>query len=252
MNYLKKTTLTPSIVEKVRKSGCGFNDDNEALVCCPRRLPDELRYRRRSFSSRFLPVTTETPETPWVWDVEENREDTEERPSWGAEPIQPTIGMFNKFGMIGFPNRNQLPLFDKPFFAHFEDRSTRKSCPLYIFPEFEATPEMASFKPVVPVTSKPVTTLSPVSATTSIAIPVTELVNESPEPVVVTEAPVTMIAEDVVSVAPILTGRAAKIALINPADCGVSVITRIIGGENAGLGQFPWMARLAYRNTCKL
>lgn len=29
-------------------------------------------------------------------------------------------------------------------------------------------------------------------------------------------------------------------------ECGVSVQDRIVGGENAFLGQWPWLARLAY------
>lgn len=29
-------------------------------------------------------------------------------------------------------------------------------------------------------------------------------------------------------------------------DCGVSYADRIIGGKNASLGQFPWLARIGY------
>ncbi|XP_048486115.1 CLIP domain-containing serine protease HP8 isoform X1 [Plutella xylostella] len=36
--------------------------------------------------------------------------------------------------------------------------------------------------------------------------------------------------------------------LLDAQDCGDSVADRIIGGTNAGLGQFPWIARLGYRS----
>ncbi|XP_059611759.1 uncharacterized protein LOC132258448 [Phlebotomus argentipes] len=44
------------------------------------------------------------------------------------------------------------------------------------------------------------------------------------------------------------TTTSNKQSLVNSDLCGISVNTRIIGGEDAGPGQFPWMARLAYRN----
>lgn len=34
--------------------------------------------------------------------------------------------------------------------------------------------------------------------------------------------------------------------------CGESYTDRIIGGQTAALGQFPWMARLVYRNPREL
>jgi hypothetical protein len=37
-------------------------------------------------------------------------------------------------------------------------------------------------------------------------------------------------------------------SLINDEACGRSVGSRIIGGEDAGIGRFSWMGRLAYRN----
>lgn len=32
-----------------------------------------------------------------------------------------------------------------------------------------------------------------------------------------------------------------------PQNCGMATRSRIIGGKKAGLGQFPWLARLGYR-----
>lgn len=35
-------------------------------------------------------------------------------------------------------------------------------------------------------------------------------------------------------------------------DCGVSVQDRIVGGQNAYLGQWPWLARLGYNSKKSL
>jgi hypothetical protein len=32
-------------------------------------------------------------------------------------------------------------------------------------------------------------------------------------------------------------------------DCGLSYSDRIVGGENATLGQYPWLARLGYNRA---
>jgi hypothetical protein len=40
--------------------------------------------------------------------------------------------------------------------------------------------------------------------------------------------------------------------IINSESCGKSLATRISGGQDAGVGSFPWMARIAYLNTSLL
>ncbi|XP_055679603.1 phenoloxidase-activating factor 3 [Lutzomyia longipalpis] len=62
---------------------------------------------------------------------------------------------------------------------------------------------------------------------------------------------VTPVADDAAistTATPEVSTMDTKLSLINSELCGISVNTRIIGGEDAGPGQFPWMARLAYRN----
>jgi hypothetical protein len=34
-------------------------------------------------------------------------------------------------------------------------------------------------------------------------------------------------------------------------ECGLSYTDRIVGGINATLGQYPWLARLGYKSICK-
>lgn len=36
--------------------------------------------------------------------------------------------------------------------------------------------------------------------------------------------------------------------LVNSQQCGRTLATRISGGQDAGIGEFPWVARIAYRN----
>lgn len=38
---------------------------------------------------------------------------------------------------------------------------------------------------------------------------------------------------------------------VNPRDCGISLSTRLLGGQSAAPGQYPWLARIAYRNRSK-
>lgn len=51
---------------------------------------------------------------------------------------------------------------------------------------------------------------------------------------------------------PFLTNPTSVLASpINPDNCGLSLSTRIQGGEKAQPGQYPWLARIAYRNKSK-
>lgn len=117
-------------------------------------------------------------------------------------------------------NFNQIPdgsKFEgkmKEFHAHFEDLKTHKNCPPSFSEEFDLEPSNAI--PVVAVAAVP-----------------------------------TTVVPDVPTADPSILDRAGKKSLINSGTCGISINTRIIGGEDAGPGQFPWMARLAYRNKSK-
>lgn len=129
------------------------------------------------------------------------------------------------------------------FHPHFEDRRTKKNCPPSFSSEFDID------KTVTVVTPDPPSAQLPAQnpAMTLIIVPpvVNDSVTASVE-VISTVPPATPPVDDAVILA-----RTAKRSLINAPLCGTSVNTRIIGGEDAGPGQFPWIARLAYRNTSK-
>lgn len=49
---------------------------------------------------------------------------------------------------------------------------------------------------------------------------------------------------------PIVVGTSTT-SRVNPRDCGISLSTRLLGGQSAEPGQYPWLARIAYRNRSK-
>lgn len=129
----------------------------------------------------------------------------------------------NKFRFVSNGNANK-----NSFFTSFEDPKTLKNCP----------PVISSGAYVAPsVRRQPSTVRPPQVGLSNIA--------ESSEPVSIrgTEAPVFATSPRLVdSIQP---------PVLNDALCGLSVNTRIIGGESEIPGQFPWVARLAYRNRSK-
>ncbi|XP_055586951.1 CLIP domain-containing serine protease B9-like [Uranotaenia lowii] len=135
------------------------------------------------------------------------------------------------------------------FITSFEDPKTLKNCPPIIYPDEEYTrPGKAYVAPAIRrrpyTTAKPSTLPVPVvnnprnGADSIVAEPViAEVTNQTPPASLIPESSTQRLPPT--SFAP---------PLINDALCGLSVNTRIIGGEAEVPGQFPWMARLAYRN----
>ncbi|XP_037030663.1 spaetzle-processing enzyme [Bradysia coprophila] len=222
----RSPSTSRSFLESLRSKICGY-DGSEVKVCCPSL---DQRHRRDSFRSGDL-----TTEEPWVWDVEETT-----TPSYHHVNLNNRFGTPDNSDFHNFlkPHRTEFGDVDssfnefhynkrktsKPFrkheiLFHFEDPKTYKNCPPAISNEFEL-PD--GFKDVVP----PIHINLPLPV-----IPVT-----TPQ-----SSDSNMNDGNQMS-------RNEKLKLINSEFCGISVNTRIIGGEDAGPGQFPWMARLAYRN----
>lgn len=195
-------------------------------VCC-----HTYDQRRRRDSFRYDATT----DAPWVWDVEETTTTT--TPSYHQYNLNNRFGStdsdfhnflkphktefgdvdstFNEFHQLHYKRKTPKPFLRKhEVLFHFEDPKTNKNCPPAISDEFELPMAVNIPLPVISET-----------------IPETEDDGNENGNRVLT--------------------REEKMKFVNTEYCGISVNTRIIGGEDAGPGQFPWMARLAYRNKSK-
>lgn len=239
-NCVKLRSCMP-LMEIVRKSYSGYIGDyinaqtqviscnvydGEIAVCCPKKAMEQYddSRERRSFE-RIHKINSQEK---WVWDAEEDNtgvENDESKMSNSDDRFYVPKPQPNNY--ISFPIQGFYPVGNgnkkknqSPFIAYHEDPQTRKNCPPSFSTEFRLPSNHTFYKEgedddaVVPTTSIPIveppTTATPAITTTSTA-----------------------------------TG---KERLINAADCGNSLGSRIVGGEDAGVGRFKWMARLAYRN----
>lgn len=239
--------LSPALVANMRGKSCGYAD-NDPLVCCPL----EPRSRRNSYdydyeNNGYYPPTT-TTEKPWVWDIEPNKE--ENRPNSLNDNFHYEWEYYNfkpyRHNNFGFPHRpfppphhhggGPPPNRDKKFFFFdFEDPRTFQNCPPSISDEFE---EPDQFKNVPGMGNR-----HPIRVPIDAARPdiVTEI-RPNPTPgdrplIFSTGIPVATTVPTPVDPSAL---PADKLELINPASCGLSINNRIIGGEDAGPGQFPW------------
>lgn len=239
-NCVKLKSCMP-LMEIVRKSYSGYIGDyinaqtqvvscnvydGEMAVCCPKKAMEQYddSRERRSFE-RIHKVSSQEK---WVWDAEENTDAEEEKTSDSDDRFyvpKPQTNNFMSFpiqGFYPFGNGNNKRKNQSPFVAYHEDPQTRKNCPPSFSSEFRL-PSNHTFYKEHEDEAEVVTT----------AIPIVESTTVPP-----TVAPA-------ITTASTTTG---KERLINAADCGNSLGSRIVGGEDAGVGRFPWMARLAYRN----
>lgn len=267
---------------------CGyFAALDEVLVCCPQRAPspqpyqsnsehnnDELRYRRadelrRSNTARGFDYDSGESFNPppprrshldepdpndqrWVWDSQPDIDETVVKRSrfnhWDMFTSNTQHHYYhnqhdhryrlhfhvtdNAIDDHHQKNRHSDSLDAWKF--HFEDADTHRNHPPLISGEFEIPnhlQEIAAALSSVPGHA--------VEASTMPTSPASPSIDASADVVSVLVADLPTAAT-----AP----RAVQEAQINGPNCGVSIGTRIIGGENSGPGQFPWMARLAYRN----
>lgn len=149
----------------------------------------------------------------WVWGSE-NTASSEE--SQQPNPQQYPQTTYTSYPIQGFYPYAKNPFLNKnkAFYASHEDPLTLKNCPPAFSNEFQLPKNHTYYKEPKQVT----TPVSRIEEETTRATP-----NVPPE-------------------------MQAKMHLINGEACGRSVGSRIIGGEDAGVGRFSWMGRLAYRN----
>ncbi|XP_058450382.1 phenoloxidase-activating factor 1 [Malaya genurostris] len=168
--------------------------------------------------------------------------------SWLADEVEPSSRTgfgFEELGNLKYMQfgKSQFGLekssghdYKYNFITSFEDPKTLKNCPPVLYP---AEDTVRSNNPyVAPVIRRRTTTARPRAIfsntrTGQEIVPAAETVSVTGPPVIETTAR--------------LVARVSP-PVINDALCGLSVNTRIIGGETEIPGQFPWIARLAYRN----
>lgn len=264
-------SISSQLAHKFRQASCGFRN-TEPIVCCPKSTTATgKRFSGFGYNRDYFPVTTEES---WVWDVERPQERTKPTQSPNSfegededlhfQPLPqhypgfgqryPGHGMGSRGGGFrgpssdGYGNKK-----NKFFFAHFEDPQSHKNCPPSFSVEFDLPNSLEPEPPKIinDVVLPPSPRYTPTTTTTTTTTEATPLI-----PDVVTEAAVdvTTVPEPTTTTSmsadmmELEERRAEKMALINSDLCGISINTRIIGGEDSGINQFPWMARLAYRN----
>lgn len=229
--------LSPNLIADVRGKSCGY-EGNDPLVCCPL----EIRSRRNSYGYDDELDTT-TTEQPWVWDVEKNptysdQNNYDNRKNTLFDNFNYDWEFYNfkhndyhhRPHHNGGSSRNPRKKF---FFFDFEDPRTFQNCPPSISDEFEMPDE---FKHV-----KPVKNFHPIHVPTDELNPnvVTEIRPNADDKPLIFSTGIPPVATPPTPVDP-STLPDSKLALINSQSCGISINNRIIGGEDAGPGQFPW------------
>ena len=149
----------------------------------------------------------------WVWDSEEITSSEEVHFSKHPAPPQYPPNRYVTYpiqGVLPFSKANLKNSHKSPFLAGHVDPTSLKNCPQPFSSEFNLPKNHTFYK-------EPEELTTPVSR---VAIGATTQPTE----------------------------MQTKMSLINDESCGRSVGSRIIGGEDSGIGRFSWMGRLAYRN----
>lgn len=157
-------------------------------------------------------------EKKWVWDSSEIGSSEEVTHSRQPPKTYP-MNQFTSYpiqGFFPFSKANLKP--EEKFVANHEDPNSNKNCPPPFSPEFNLPNNHTFF-------------IEPAEITT----PIPRL------PILTTPPPENQASD-----------MQAKMSLINDDSCGRSLGSRITGGEDAGIGRFSWMGRLAYRNKSEL
>ncbi|KAH8243062.1 hypothetical protein KR032_004139, partial [Drosophila birchii] len=233
-----------AVFAKVHSASCGFQG-LELLVCCPtsrKRYHDDSSMVKPSRMLRFAP-----PDDRWIWD-DFGDSKASSHPHSRSQPNN--IGYLEAETSLhdywDFKEQRNCPqpvepeFFDQRFgdghhfhyhVEHVSSDGTRTPRPNpidrpIVFPgdlrflrqgDDETSVDSSEGPPLAPFTTTPPTMLVPAPA------PPTTTITTSPTP-------------------------DAVITQENVPGCGISIESRLLGGEQATAGQYPWLARIAYRN----
>lgn len=192
--------------------------DGEMAVCCPKNMlmgnPDSREKRGNTKHGH-------EHDKKWIWDTEDVTSSEEVNYQKHQQAPRYPMNQYVSYPIQGFYPFSKANLqMSKPFLANYEDENTFKNCPPAFSKEF-TLPANHTFYKEAEVTT------TPVSRVEIVTTPTPDVSDVTPE-------------------------MQAKMSLINQESCGQSVGSRIIGGQDAGVGRFSWMGRLAYRNKSKL
>lgn len=189
---------------------CNFHE-NEMYVCCPNQNND---HHQNQFNK--------PQQKSWTYESSEENEDR-----GNFDQFKPPTQSYGMQQYVSYPIHSFFPYTKnkklRTFTAKHEDQATKKNCPPSISDEF-TLPANHTFYGADNTVERIDSTTSTTSTSTTTQAPA--IIPTTPSP---RELP-------------------SKLALINRKNCGQSSGVRIIGGEDAGVGRFLWMARLAYRN----
>ncbi|XP_053680892.1 CLIP domain-containing serine protease B9 [Anopheles nili] len=226
-----------SFNSRLKELACGYGTDNEPNICCP--LDDSWL---RDVGAEDGAHSSEENDSHGAigWDEGYTNRKSDDDRQWSKERFKyvPMVANGGKRPSTSTSASSswwkQRPQSGNTI-AQFEDPKTLKNCPPVIYPGDRQEASSRPTKPyVAPIMRNP--SRRPALGSNRVADTTTALVTTD-VPVTSTDPPTTVLPT-------VLPDQ----PLINAPLCGLSVNTRIIGGESEVPGQFPWMARLAYRN----
>lgn len=198
--------------------------DGEMAVCCPKNHNEPDSREKRGGHGKHGHGHGHDHDhgyghnKKWVWDTEEVTDSEEVEGPGTPAPTQYPASQYTSYPITGFLPFSKDHLKNSKFVAEHEDPNSLKSCPPQFAEEFDLPKNHSFFKE------------PPEAVTPSVRIQTIT----TPSPTV--PAPL------------MLPEMQAKMSMINDESCGRSIGSRIIGGEDAGVGRFAWIGRLAYRN----